>query len=95
MFTSVEIFIPYHFRSVASPLAIMLLLMATKFGVVTAFFMHLRFDSQLFRRVFFAGVFLAVFVYLIVMFDVPSLRPRLGHAAAGRATADRPVHALT
>jgi cytochrome c oxidase subunit 4 len=39
-------------------------LMIIKFGVVCAFFMHLRYDNPLFKRVFVFGLVLAVVVYL-------------------------------
>lgn len=42
-------------------------LMIIKFGTVCAYFMHLRFDNPLFRRVFVFGLTLAVVVYLIVL----------------------------
>src|SRR6476469_9226435 len=42
-------------------------LMVIKFGLVIMFFMHLRFDNKLFRRVFLTGVILAVLVYLAVL----------------------------
>lgn len=42
-------------------------LMVVKFGIVAAFFMHLRFDNKLFRRVFLTGVILAVTVYTVVL----------------------------
>jgi cytochrome c oxidase subunit 4 len=42
-------------------------MMILKFGVVCAFFMHLRYDNPLFRRVFVFGLVLAVGVYLIVL----------------------------
>lgn len=38
-----------------------------KFAMVVAFFMHLRFDSRLFRRLFVAGIALAIFCYTIVL----------------------------
>ncbi len=38
-----------------------------KFVMVVAFFMHLRFDSRLFRRLFILGVGLAVFCFTIVL----------------------------
>ncbi|MDQ6728293.1 MAG: cytochrome C oxidase subunit IV family protein [Actinomycetota bacterium] len=38
-----------------------------KFVMVVAFFMHLRFDSRLFRRLFIAGVALALFCFTIVL----------------------------
>jgi cytochrome c oxidase subunit 4 len=38
-----------------------------KFGMVVLWFMHLRFDSRLFRRLFVAGLGLALFVYSAVL----------------------------
>ena len=42
-------------------------MMIIKFGVVVAYFMHLRYDNPLFRRVFVFGLMLAVVVYLVAM----------------------------
>ena len=42
-------------------------LMVVKFVTVVGFFMHLRFDSKLFRRVFTTGLILAFVVYFIVL----------------------------
>ncbi|MGD9798487.1 MAG: hypothetical protein AB7V15_10290, partial [Acidimicrobiia bacterium] len=47
-------------------LGLMLVLMVTKFAIVAMWFMHLRFDSALFRWAFVSGLLLAVFVYMIV-----------------------------
>ena len=41
--------------------------MIVKFAVVCGYFMHLRYDNPLFRRVFVFGLILAVVVYLIVL----------------------------
>jgi cytochrome c oxidase subunit IV len=38
-----------------------------KFALVVMWFMHLRFDSPIFRRLFVAGLDLAIVVYLIVL----------------------------
>ena len=38
-----------------------------KFATVVLWFMHLRFDSRLFRRLFVTGIVLALFVYTIVL----------------------------
>ena len=43
---------------------ILLVMMVVKFFIVAAWFMHLRFDSNLFTRVFVSGVVLAVAVYI-------------------------------
>jgi len=42
-------------------------MMIIKFAVVCAFFMHLRYDNPLFRRVFVFGLVLAVVVYLVML----------------------------
>jgi len=50
------------------PYAILLsILMVVKFSTVVMFFMHLRFDSRLFRWVFVSGLVLAVIVYMVVL----------------------------
>lgn len=46
---------------------ILLVMMVVKFFIVAAWFMHLRFDSRLFTRVFVSGLLLAVGVYLIFL----------------------------
>ena len=45
----------------------LLVMMVVKFGVVVAYFMHLKFDSLIFRRLFVAGLILAVAVYMAAM----------------------------
>ena len=41
----------------------LLIMMAVKFYIVVSFFMHLRYESKMFSWVFYAGLFLAMFVY--------------------------------
>ena len=41
----------------------LLIMMAVKFYIVVSFFMHLRYASKMFSWVFYAGLFLAMFVY--------------------------------
>jgi len=41
--------------------------MAVKFSLVALFFMHLRFDSKLCRRLFVTGIILAIIVYAIAL----------------------------
>ena len=43
---------------------VLLAMMVVKFFIVAAWFMHLRFDSNLFTRVFVAGILLATAVYI-------------------------------
>jgi cytochrome c oxidase subunit 4 len=42
-------------------------MMIVKFGIVAAFFMHLRFDDKILRRVFVGGILLATAVYMIAL----------------------------
>ncbi|MDP8954744.1 MAG: cytochrome C oxidase subunit IV family protein [Actinomycetota bacterium] len=42
---------------------VLVIMMIVKFAMVVAWFMHLRFDSNLFTRVFVSGLLLAVAVY--------------------------------
>ena len=46
---------------------VLLAMMVVKFVIVAGYFMHLKFDSNLFTRLFVAGVVLAVLVYLAVL----------------------------
>lgn len=46
---------------------VLIVLMVVKFAMVAGFFMHLRFDSALFRRVFVSGIVLASSVYIAAL----------------------------
>src|SRR6266540_1857458 len=46
-------------------LVVLIPMMVIKFGIVCAYFMHLRFDNPIFRRVFIFGLVLAVVVYMV------------------------------
>jgi cytochrome c oxidase subunit 4 len=48
-------------------LPVLLILMAVKFVMVVLFFMHLRFDSPIFGRLFWTGLILAVLVYIAAL----------------------------
>ena len=68
--TGAEVLTSYvdFFRSHFILLVVMLIpMMIIKFAIVAAFFMHLRFDNKIFRRVFITGILLATIVYLIVL----------------------------
>lgn len=65
--TAIEIAIPYMTEVSGFWLVLMLALMVAKFFIVVAWFMHLKFDSTLFRRLFVGGLVLAVLVYLAVL----------------------------
>lgn len=45
----------------------LLIVMAIKFVIIAAFFMHLKFDSKILTRVFYSGLFLAVGVYIAAL----------------------------
>lgn len=69
--TGIEVAV-YYLKSSNATIGVLLLLMVTKFAMVVAFFMHLRFDSKVLRRLFIGGLVLAVGVYsaLFAMFAV-------------------------
>ena len=68
--TGVEVAISYikGLGDAANPL--LLILAAAKFAIVVAFFMHLRFDNRMLRRMFVTGIVLAIIVYAIVFFTL-------------------------
>jgi cytochrome c oxidase subunit 4 len=45
----------------------LIVLMTLKFSLVALWFMHLRFDSRIYRRLFITGIILAMAVFLIVL----------------------------
>ena len=67
--TAVEVFT--YFRTVldwgAFLVPSLIFMMIVKFYLVTTWFMHLRFDSKLFGRLFSAGLTLAVGVYVATL----------------------------
>src|SRR5438105_2161915 len=66
--TAIEVAISYikSLGDAAAPLLVALA--ATKFFMVAAFFMHLRFDNRVLRRLFLTGIILAIIVYIVVLF---------------------------
>lgn len=71
--TAVEIAIPYY--EVFDPIKVpgLLLLGAVKFGIVVAFFMHLRYDRPLFRSLFLVGVFGSLPLFIVVLLTFNAL----------------------
>jgi cytochrome c oxidase subunit 4 len=65
--TGIEV--AWYYLSVPHALFVALLLVLAffKFSLVVLWFMHLRFDSPIFRRLFVTGIILAITVYLIVL----------------------------
>jgi cytochrome c oxidase subunit 4 len=60
--TGVEVAISYiHIGPLFLPL--LLALMVVKFFTVVLVFMHIKYDAKIFGRLFYIGLFLAVFVY--------------------------------
>ncbi len=57
----------YYVKAIPRPLfsTMLLVMMVVKFSLVGLWFMHLRFDSPLFRRLFVAGIILALLVYTV------------------------------
>lgn len=63
--TAVEVALFYwSFSNEAANNAVLLVLAAIKFVIVAAYFMHLKFDNKLLRRLFITGFVLATFCYV-------------------------------
>ena len=68
LITAAEVVTFYLEDSLGSILVpVLLLMMVVKFVMVAGYFMHLKFDSNLFTRLFVAGVVLATVVYVTVL----------------------------
>jgi cytochrome c oxidase subunit 4 len=66
--TAMEVALFYmDFLPSAVVVASLLVLMALKFGLVVLWFMHLRFDSAIYKRLFVAGLALALSVFIVVL----------------------------
>jgi cytochrome c oxidase subunit IV len=66
--TALEVSLFYmDFLSDAVVVGSLLVLMTIKFSLVVLWFMHLRFDSPIFKRLFLAGLSLALAVFLFVL----------------------------
>jgi cytochrome c oxidase subunit 4 len=65
--TAVEVMLYYVNASRAITIPALLALTFLKFGLVVLWFMHLRFDHKIFRRIFAAGIAIAVVVYGITI----------------------------
>jgi cytochrome c oxidase subunit 4 len=67
--TAVEIGISYLEGSVTSGLivALLLILAILKFGMVAAYYMHLRTDQPIFRRFFVLGLITAIVVFAVAV----------------------------
>ena len=66
LFTAIEVLTYFlDFGSAAIPT--LLVLMVVKFVMVVLYFMHLKFDSPVFMRLFIMGLILASIVYVIML----------------------------
>lgn len=66
VFTAIEVS-TYFVDFGALHVAVLISLMTVKFTMVAGYFMHLKFDSPLFTRMFGAGLAFAVGVYLVML----------------------------
>jgi cytochrome c oxidase subunit 4 len=70
--TAIEVALSYvKWGNANAPL--LLIGMAVKFFLVVSFFMHLRFDSKLFRRLLVSGLLFAIICYIGVLLMFPHL----------------------
>ena len=72
LFTLIEVgtyFESVHKAPRWSLFLVLTVLMCVKFAMVGAYFMHLKYDTPWFRRVFITGLTLAVSVYMIFFFS--------------------------
>jgi cytochrome c oxidase subunit 4 len=71
--TAVEVAIAYIEQLGPVLVPSLLVLGAVKFGIVVAFFMHLKFDRPIFRSLFLVGVFGSVVLFVVVLLTFNSL----------------------
>jgi cytochrome c oxidase subunit IV len=65
--TALEVALYYIPMPEALTVVMLLILATSKFALVAAFFMHLKFDSPMLRRVFITGLILAGVVYSVAL----------------------------
>jgi cytochrome c oxidase subunit 4 len=66
LFTAIEV-LTYFIDFGGAAVPTLLGLMIVKFALVVLYFMHLKFDSPLFLRLFATGIVLAIIVYVIML----------------------------
>ncbi len=65
--TGAEVVVSYTSWDPIAQIAALIPMMIIKFATVVMYFMHLRFDSKLFRYFFVAGLIFATVCYLVVL----------------------------
>jgi cytochrome c oxidase subunit 4 len=73
--TAIEVGLYYTKFSEAATNAALIVLAAVKFVMVAAYFMHLKFDSKLLRRLFVTGFVLAASVYVAYLMTLGVFLP--------------------
>jgi cytochrome c oxidase subunit 4 len=71
--TAIEVGLYYLGLPAKLLVALLLGLASIKFSLVAAYFMHLKFDARLLRRVFLTGIILACAVYAVALFTLKVL----------------------
>ncbi|GAC1409425.1 MAG: hypothetical protein NVSMB57_02060 [Actinomycetota bacterium] len=72
--TAIEVALFYLKMPKPVLVVILLALSAVKFGMVALYFMHLKFDAPIFKKLFLIGVVLAFSVYSVVLLSLGILR---------------------
>ena len=65
--TGIEVALTYIDIPHALFMTLLLTLMTVKFFTVVLFFMHVKYDAKIFGRLFYIGLGLAVFVYVVAL----------------------------
>lgn len=73
--TAIEVGV-FYIAALRSLIVVLLIpLMFVKFALVALWFMHLKFDSKVFRRLFIAGIIFAIGVYSVAVTTLIGSRP--------------------
>jgi cytochrome c oxidase subunit 4 len=73
LITAVEVVVYYLDLPALAMVVILIGLASVKFSLVAAYFMHLKFDARLLRRVFITGIVLACGVFAVALFTMKLL----------------------
>ena len=71
--TALEVTVYYVDLPAKLLIAVLVGLASVKFSLVAAYFMHLKFDARLLRRLFVTGIVLACLVYPVALFTLKVL----------------------